>query len=132
MSNKMVEFARRLAELKDKKAALETSLKDVNRELKSLTETEIPEYMDDNEIDKITVEGLGTVYVQQKLYASVLAGDRPALYEHLRETGNEDLIQDWVFPATLTAFCKEQLENGKPVPEMVKATKIPTAILRRS
>ncbi len=132
MNDTLATLVRQFRELRDRKDELKALVTDNNKALKDLAEAILPEYMEENEIDKITIEGAGTVYVKQELYASVLASDREALYEWLRETGNEDLVKDWVFPATLTAFCKEQLENGKPVPEMVKATKIPTAILRRN
>lgn len=133
MSNDtLATMVRQFRELRDRKDELKSLVTDNNKALKNLAEQILPEYMEENEIDKITIEGAGTVFVKQELYASVLAGDREALYEWLRDTGNEDLVKDWVFPATLTAFCKDQLEYGKPVPEMVKATKIPTAILRRN
>jgi len=131
MSARMTELAKEFAELRDRKDGLEAALKNTNKLLKHLRETTIPEYMDDNDIDKITIEGVGTVFTQTKMYASVNAGDREALYEALRKSGDEDLIKDWVFPATLTAWAKEQTENGLPVPEMVKTALIETAMLRR-
>ena len=127
----MTELARDFMDLNDRKEDLEDSLKFLNKELKFLRETTIPEYMSDNDIEKVTVEGVGTVYTQTKMYASVNAGDREALYEALRESGNEALVKDWVFPATLTAFCKEAIENGQDVPSMVKTALIETAMLRR-
>lgn len=131
-TSKMAELAREFRQLKDKKDGLEDELKQTNKDLKLLRETTIPEYMSDNDIEKVTVEGVGTVYTQTKVYASVLAADREALYEALRESGDESLIKDWVFPATLTAFCKEAMENGQDVPSMVKTALIETAMLRRT
>lgn len=130
-NTKMAELAQQFSDLKDLKAKLDDQSKACNKALKYLTEVTLPEYMDDNDITKVTVAAVGTIFLQTKNYASVLADDREALYEHLRETGNEALIKDWVFPATLTAFCKEALENGQDVPPMVKTTLIETAMLRR-
>lgn len=131
-SDTLATMIRRFRELRDDKDDLKVLVTGNNKALKELAEQILPEYMEENDIDKITIEGAGTVFIKQELYASVLADDREKLYEWLRDNGHEDLIKDWVFPATLTAFCKDQLEYGKPVPEMVKATKIPTAILRRN
>lgn len=117
--------------LKDRKDAIKEEEKTINKRLKVLTETELPEHMEENEIDKVSIDGVGTIFIQQQLYANVKSDDRETLYDNLRETGNEDLIQDYVFPATLKAFCKEQLSNGKPIPEMVTAHFVPTAMLRR-
>jgi len=129
--SKMTEMGQELRTLKDRKEALAEEEKAVNRRIKALTEHELPEYMEDNEIDKITIDGVGTIYIQNNVYASVLSEDREALYMYLRETGNESLVVDYVFPATLKAFCKEQLNNGQPVPAVVKAHYVPTAMLRR-
>lgn len=117
--------------LRDRKDVIAEEEKTINKRLKALTERELPEHMEENEIDKVSIDGVGTVSIQQKVYANVKADDREALYYELRSSGNEDLIVDWVFPATLKAFCKEQLSNGKPLPEAVTAHFVPTATLRR-
>ena len=124
-------MAHELRSLVDRKEALAEEEKEINKRLKVLKEIELPEYMDENDLEKVTVEGVGTIYIQVQVYANVKKEDNPAFYAWLRETGNEDLITEYVFPATVKAFCKEQLENGKPVPDMVSAHKVPTAMLRR-
>ena len=130
-SNKMTVMGQELRELKDRKEALATEEKDINKRLKVLTEVELPEYMEEQEIKKITIDGVGTIYVQQQLHTSVKAEDRPAFHAWLRETGNEDMIKEYVFPQSVKAFFKDELENGKPVPDMVSAHKVPTAMLRK-
>lgn len=127
----LTEMCQEFRSLKDRKSAINEEEKDINKRLKVLTEVELPDHMEENDIDKVSIDGVGTIFIQQQLYANVKAEDRDQLYEALRNTGNEDLIQDWVFPATLKAFCKEQLSNGKPIPEMVTAHFVPTAMLRR-
>ncbi len=124
-------LAKELRGLKDRKEAIAEEEKTINKRIKVLVETELPEVMEAKEIDKISIDGVGTIFIQQQVYANVKADDREALYRELRDTGNGDLICDWVFPATLKAFCKEQLANGKPVPENVTAHFVPTAMLRR-
>jgi len=129
--NRLTTMVKRQRNLKDTKEALELQIKDINKELRSLAEHDIPEYMADNDIDKVTIEGVGTVFVQQQFYASIKADNKAEVYQDIRDSGNEDLIQPYIFPATLKSFCKEQLENGKPIPEGITAHYVPTAMLRR-
>lgn len=130
-SNPLVQMVRELRTAKDRKEALEAELKTVNGTIRDLAEQRIPEYMEDNEIDKITVDGVGTLYLTTKVYANVKAEDREVFYEWLRETGNGDLIKETVYPATLNAFAKEQLGNGVALPDVLTARLYPTANLRR-
>jgi len=127
----LTDMCHELRSLKDRKDALAEEEKSINKQIKKLTEDLIPTHMEDNEIEKVTVEGVGTVFIQQQLYANVKSDDREALYTALRDTGNEDMIVDYVWPNTLKAWCKEQISNGQPLPEMVSAHFIPTAMLRR-
>jgi len=117
--------------LRDRKDELKVEEKELNKRIKVLAEQELPEYMEENEIDKVTMLGVGTIYLQQKLYASVLKEDRESLYEELRNTGNEDMVVDYVWPNQLTAWCKDEIESGRPVPDQIKTTFISTAMLRR-
>jgi len=117
--------------LKDEKERLAAREKEINKRLKILAEHDLPEYLEENEIDKVSVDGVGTIFIQQQVYVNVKADGRETLYAELRETGNEALIQDYVFPSTLKAFCKDQLSNGKPLPTSVEAHYVPTAMLRR-
>jgi hypothetical protein len=120
-----------LRDLKDRKEQLEDELKSVNGQIRALAEGKIPEYMQDNEIEKFSVTGVGTVYVQQKVYANVKADNREAFFHWLRENGSADLIKETVHPSTLNAFAKEQLSEGKEIPDVLEARLYPTATLRR-
>lgn len=125
-----LEMVRTLKDLKTEKEKLETDLKDVNSKIRDLAENKIPEYMTDNEIQKMSIDGVGTVFLQTKVYASVKAENKAAFYEWLKKSGNESLIQEYVFPATLNAFAKEQLTSGKALPDELVARLYPTATLR--
>jgi len=131
-NNKLTEFARSLSDLKARKNELEDSLKDVNEQIKTIAENELPRAMEDADIESFRVDGVGTVFLQNKIYVSVLADDREKLYDWLRENGHDDIVKDWVFPQTLTAFAKEQMTEGNPLPDFLKATFIPTAALRKA
>ena len=129
--SKLTELATELRGLKDRKEALEDSLKSVNKQIAVVQGTLLPTAMEDADITKFTVEDVGGVHLQDKVAVSVLKDDREAVYAELRMTGHEDLIVDHVWPQTMTSWAKEQLENGLPVPDKMKVTILPTAILRR-
>tara|TARA_R110000868_G_scaffold157974_2_gene385623 strand:- start:462 stop:875 length:414 start_codon:yes stop_codon:yes gene_type:complete len=133
----ITDLGKQFAELKAKKKELEDQVKAINVDLKKLEVEDIPKLMEDNDLTKFTIDGIGTISLQGVTYVSVLKDNRPELYDWLREQGHEDLIVDWVFPKTLEAFTKEQLqkqatEGGNELPEIIKVTHIPTARLRRS
>lgn len=136
----LAEAAKKLRKLKDDKKKTEDRLTAINKQIVELEQITMPKLMEDNEIDTFKVSGVGTIYLSTEVYASVLKDDRPKLYEWLRENGHGGMITDWVFPNTFTAFVKSQLvdqaENGvtkgNSLPDFVKATKVPTANLRRS
>jgi hypothetical protein len=106
-------------------------LKAVNKSIVQVEQVELPKLMEDLDEEKFSVPGIGTVYLQTKLYVNVLKDDREKLQEWCHENGHEALIVPTIHPATLQAFAKEQLEAGKPLPDYVKATFIPTAVIRR-
>lgn len=129
---KLTELAKGLRKLKTEKDKLEDKLKAVNEQIKTIAETELPKAMEDADIESYKVDKVGTVFLQNKLYTSVLADDRPKLYAWLEKEGHGDIIKPWVFPQTLTAFAKEQLTDGNPLPDFLKATFIPTASIRKA
>lgn len=126
----MVTLGKELFKLKAKKKKLEEDVKVLNAKITEIEAVKLPKLMEDAEVPSFKITGGGTIYLQDQLYVNVLAEDRPKLYEELRATGNGDMIQDWVFPNTLKAFCKEQLGAAKALPTVVKATFIPTAMTR--
>jgi seryl-tRNA synthetase len=125
-------MGKRLRELKDRKDTLEGELKELDQELKTLTTETLPAAMDENDIEKFTVEGVGTIYQQVKVYAYVKKENEPKFHAWLREQGHGDMIREYVFPATLSSFAKEQIEAGVELPDFLPAAKVPTAMLRRS
>jgi hypothetical protein len=129
--SKLSELARRLRALKDQKESLESQVKEINKEIVRIAQTDLPQLMEDLDEDKFSVPEVGTVYLKNELYVSVLKDDREKLHDWCHENGHEALIVPHIHPATLQAFCKEQLEAGNALPDIVKATFVPTAVIRR-
>jgi len=130
IQDRIAEEGKKLFALKAKKTKIEDQLKEVNKEIVQLSTVTLAKLMGDAEVEKITIKGKGTLYMSDELYASVLKDDRPTLYAWLRKEKCGDIIQDYVFPQTLTAFAKERLLAGKALPDVLKAEYIPTAKTR--
>ena len=127
----ITELVKHLAELKEKKKRVEEELTAINKEIQLLAEKEIPEFMDENDLDKVTVSGVGTCYLRSDVRAYVKADDREAFHQWLKETNNGELIKETVHPTTLKAFAKESLSNGKQLPEFISATSFLVATVRK-
>ena len=129
--SRLTELAIELRGLKDRKETLESELKSVNKQIGSVEGTILPTAMQDADITKFTVEGVGSVHLRATVAAFVAKDNREALYAELRGSGHEALVVDYVWPMTLNAWVKEQLENGFPVPDQIKITHLPKAIIVR-
>ena len=128
----LTEMGKELRELKDTKEALEEQVKEINKRITVLATHDIPEEMEEKEIDKITIDGVGTLSVQTKIYANVKKDDRERFHQWLRENGNGEMVVDYVWPATVNAFIKEGLEENREYPDFISVTYVPTASLRRN
>lgn len=124
----------------EKKEKLEKELTGVEKEIIQVGTQELPKLMEDNDIETFKVSGVGTVYQTTQVFVHVDKADRPKLYAWARENGHGDMIGDWIFPNTLKAFVKGQLQDqaengankGNLLPVFVKATQVPTAQIRRT
>lgn len=130
--NQLTLWARKLRELKDKKAIVEDDLEILNREIEELEKRTLPTYMTDNDIDKISIDGVGTVYLNRDVFVHVRAEDKDKLFEWLRADGNGDIIKEQVAPQTLKALAKARLTEGKALPDFIQAAFVETARIRRA
>lgn len=128
----LTDLAKELGDLKQQKKDAEALVKSINKQIQAIAVGKLPELMAELEIPSFKLDGVGTIYLQDKLEISVLADDREATYDWLREKGHEALIVDYVWPRTMNAWAKEQLNEGQELPETMKATFIPTAMVRKS
>lgn len=128
----LTDLAKEMADLKARKTDLEAQVKSLSKQIIAISVGKLPELMYDLEIPKFVVEDVGTFYLQDKLEVSVLAEDRDEVYAWCKENGHEDLIVQYIWPRTLNSWAKEQLQEGQPLPDKMKATFIQTTMLRRS
>lgn len=129
-SPKMVELGKALFAAKLVKDDLEDQLKAVNATISQLATVELSKLMEDGEVPSFKIDGFGTVFLTTELFVSVLKENRAVLHAWLREIECGDLVQEGVAPQSLKALCKERLHGGKPLPDYVKATPVPTVRTR--
>lgn len=126
------ELATELRDLKDQKETLEEQLTAIKARTRAIEVHELPEAMEDQDIDTFKVPGVGRITVKTKVYSSIKADDRQRWHQWLRENGNADIIVDHVWPGTQNVFIKERIDTGQEYPEFCNVSLIPTASLRRS
>lgn len=115
--NELKVMAERMRMLQREKEETEEMLKGINRDLDELRLRLIPEYMAENDLRTVTLEGIGRISLTMDCYASVLPDMKFQAYEWLAMHGFDGLIQAYVQPSTLKATIKEGLKAGQTFPE---------------
>lgn len=92
----------------------------------------VPEAMDAEDIEKVSISGVGTVYLQSDMYVSMVPERREEMYEWLRNTGNGDLIKPTVNGSSLTSLVRNMIKDGATVPaDLVNVTLYTKAVIRK-
>jgi len=110
---------------------LEAELKTVKNVYDAIRKQQLPDAMAAAGLKSIKLTEGGQIYVQTKVQAGVLAADRDAFHNWLRDNGHAALIVPTVHPSTLTAWAKEQKAAGAPIPPQVRVYEEPLAVLRK-
>jgi len=108
-------LADELAELKDRKKALDDELKAVNARIAEVEE-ELSNRMLEEEIQSFQRSGK-TFYVTTKVFANAVPERKNDLFVWLKEHGFGDMITETVNANTLSAWVREQLEESESLPE---------------
>lgn len=77
----------------------------------------IPQAMEEEGVDRITYDGIGTVSLRTDVRASIPAASRDKAWEWLLDEGWSDLITSTVNASTLKAWAKERLAEGDHIPD---------------
>lgn len=110
MQNDMLQTAERLKSLRDQKATLEEQIKALNEEIEQ-TDGQLCSMMIDSETQNFTHSGV-QFSLTSKIRASAIAERKQDLFYALRKNGFGSLIQENVNANSLSAFVKEQIEEG--------------------
>lgn len=128
--SRVVALATELARLKAEKETFESSTKELNARIDEIAKKELPEAMDEDGISNIKIDGVGRISLRGEVYTSILAENREAAYQWLRDTGRGSLITETVNASSLKAAAKEWLKYGEEIPEsLIKVTPVTVAIL---
>lgn len=110
MQNDMLQTAERLKSLRDQKATLEEQIKALNEEIEQ-TDGQLCSMMIDSETQNFTHSGV-QFSLTSKIRASAIAERKQDLFYALRKNGFGALIQETINTNSLSAFVKEQMEEG--------------------
>lgn len=114
--NELKAMAERMRMLQREKEELEETLKGVNKDLDELRLRAIPEYMAENDLRTVTLEGIGRVQLAMDCYATIQPDKKAEAYEWLQEHGFDGLIQPYIQPATMKAAIKDAVRQGQEFP----------------
>lgn len=122
LAQEMKRLKAEIDELGDRKTQLQ-------KEYDQIRFSKLPDAMDEDGIDQIRIEGVGTVYLTDDINVSVT--DKDNFYNWLGSEGFGDLIKPYIFPQSVKAFVKEQLAEGNELPEgFVKVSAFTRAAIR--
>ena len=109
---------KRFVELEKERREVETRLKSIKEEAKSLTEAILGDF-EEAGMTKATIDGV-TVYVQRTLWAKALEGDYERACEALRQAGLDVYVHERFNVNSLSAFVRERDKAGEPLPDAFK------------
>lgn len=72
--------------------------------------------MDEAGLEAFSVPGVGRVYIQSSLNASIKAGAKGGAYLWLQDHGHGNLIQETVNASSLKALARTKLADNDPLP----------------
>lgn len=122
-----------LKNIKERLDFKKEEIKEIQKAYDKLRLETIPNMMDDSGIEKLSLEGVGTLYLTSDVYTSIPAQTRPEAWEWLSDHGHGDLITQTVNSSTLKAFVKQAISNGEELPEgLFKVTPFSRASIRKS
>lgn len=127
----LTELAGFQAQLKSMHERFDSHKSSVGKLYDALRTSVIPNKMDEDGVDSITVQGVGRVSLTSDIYLQVI--DKEASFEWLMESGHGDLISETVNASSLKALLRRMLRDGKEVPESVyKVTPFSRASITKS
>lgn len=113
----LVNLVMEMNDVRKQKESLEETLKEINETFDFLRITKIPTVMNDENIDRISVKGVGRVSITADMHVSIKADKKDDFYQWLRDNGRTDLISETVNASTLKASVKKMFKEGEIPPE---------------
>lgn len=107
MNTDLKQNAEKLTELKDEKTRLESELKIVKQQIEA-QEKILVDLMVEQELQNFKGKNGITYSLKTTIIPNVLAENKPALVQALKENGYETLVKEEVNSQTFKSFVKEQ------------------------
>ena len=112
---KIFELADELKAKKELKKMMESSVKEVGKEIEEL-DLALSDAMAESEVERFSRNG-STFYLSSRMYASPMAGMKEDLFDALKKQGFGSIVTETVNANTLASFIKEQMEqNNDEIP----------------
>lgn len=129
----MKDLLKNVIEARNKVEDLKGQLKVADQQ-KDEAERFLIEAMEAQNLKSLDVKGVGRATLgKPRVYASCGREDQERLFIFLDEQcGRGDLIQKTVFPASLSGFASERLEQGESLPEFIKTYLKQSLIIKKS
>ncbi len=116
-AHSLPELAARLKELKEALSDLKEVSTYIQNEHDKLSESVIPERMDEEGVEVMRVKNVGRLQVGSDIRCSVPKDSKLAVQDWLRENGHGSLIAETVNASTFKAFIKECIREGNKYPK---------------
>ena len=109
--------AHELSELTKEREALEDKVSGLTAKIEYLRYSSIPLLMENDGIENIRLEGIGTVYLTSGIRASINQQVKPLAYQWLEDNGHGGLITQTVNAQSLTSALSARMKSGAEIPD---------------
>ena len=92
----------------------------------------VPERMEEAGVQKMTIKGVGTLYLTNDMSVSIKPGMKEDVFNYFRDLDMADLIKEGIDPKTLKAQLKKLFSSGSIVPELFNISFFTRAAIRKS
>lgn len=116
-SYSLIDLIREMDRVQQQKDHLDSELKKINSRFDYLRLAAVPNKMDEEGIDNITIEGVGRLGLTSDAYVSIKAGMKDQAWQWLSDNGHGDLITETINPSSLKAAVKQMISKAEEVPE---------------
>lgn len=136
-NQELMGYAEELQQIEEQKAQLTAELKQVDDRRKQLRTQLIPDAMKalgmvNNKGKGVFTYGGSRFHLESKLYASCSEAGKPALFQFLRERGDEALIKETVNATSLSAYIRDRRADGENDPPGVSVHEEVTAKMTKA
>lgn len=107
----------RMHKLRAEKDHEEEILKRINEDFDLIRFELVPDAMEDEGIERVRYEGIGTVYLRSGLRASINPQRREEAFLWLDDNGHGDLVKPTVNAQSLAAAIGKIVADGNAIPE---------------